>query len=219
MRRECSSRRSSYAGGSGEAWGGPYAEAWWLPVARKSKRSRRRAGKHSTRRPKRTAVAPAKGERQAGADAALGSGGGHLRWRVVPCARDWRLTAATLALLLLILFAVYVAFGHLGWVAISAVLLFGALAPFFCPTTYTLDDEGVAAKGPFGTARRDWDALRSHRVDTTGVLLSPFSHPSRLDGFRGIYLRFQDNREQVMAIVAARTTPRGARQRPSSGKT
>ncbi len=128
-----------------------------------------------------------------------------LRWRVLPCARDWRLTAATVALVLLVLCVVYLAFGHVGWVAISAVFLFGSLAPFFLPTTYSLDDDGISVRGPFGTTRRAWSALRSHRVGAQGVLLSPFSRPSRLEGFRGIHLRFQDNRDEVMALVTSQT--------------
>ena len=142
-----------------------------------------------------------------------------MRWRVLPCARDWRLTTATVVLLLLVLAVVYFAFGHVGWVAISGVLLLASLSSFFFPTTYTLDDEGVAVRGLFGTTRRHWRALRSHRVDAHGVLLSPLSGPSRLEGFRGVYLRFHNNRGQVMTIVTARTKARAGRERTPEGKT
>ncbi|MGD8237000.1 MAG: hypothetical protein PVH68_00485 [Armatimonadota bacterium] len=175
-------------------------------MARKSRRSRKKGRKRPSR-PKRRELPDTAPE------------GGELRWRVLPCARDWRLTAATVALLLLVLCVVHLAFGHPGWVALSALVLVGALASFFLPTTYTLSDEGVAVRGLFGTTRREWGALRSHRADAQGVLLSPFSRPSRLDSFRGIYLRFQDNREQVMTIVAAQTNARGAPDTASPGTT
>jgi hypothetical protein len=124
---------------------------------------------------------------------------------VLPCARDWRLTTAAVVLLMLILLVVYLAFGHVGWVVLSALLLLGSLNSFFLPTTYTLSNEGITVKRVFGTTQRDWAAFRSYRMDSRGVLLSPFSQPSRLEGFRGVYLQFQDNREEVMAVVAAKT--------------
>jgi len=167
-----------------------------LLVARKSQRSRRTARKRAKQLAKSSAAEAA---RSAVAERA------ELSWRVLPCARDWRLTTATVVLLFLILCVVYLAFGHVGWLALSALLLIGSLSSFFLPTTYTLSNNSVTVKRPFGTTRRDWMALRSHRVDARGVLLSPFSHPSRLEGFRGIYLQFQDNREQVMAIVSTKT--------------
>ena len=41
-------------------------------------------------------------------------------------------------------------------------------------------------------------------VDKSGVLLSPFIRPSRLENFRGLYVRFAGNKDEVMRIVSER---------------
>jgi hypothetical protein len=52
-----------------------------------------------------------------------------------------------------------------------------------------------------------WTQFRSFYPDPNGVLLSPFAHPSRLENFRGIYLRYHGQADQVLRIVAERITP------------
>lgn len=99
---------------------------------------------------------------------------------------------------------IYVVFRDLLMEALAVLFLCGALLPFYTPTTYTLGNQYVASKGLLWHTRREWSALRSCYASDKGVLLSPFSRPSRLEGFRGIFLRFEGNREQVLEFIASR---------------
>ncbi len=86
----------------------------------------------------------------------------------------------------------------------ALVILAGSLLPFFLPTDYVLYVGGLESVF-LGIHRRfTWDQFRSYYPDQNGVLLSPFAHPSRLENFRGIYLRFNGQSATVMAIVAER---------------
>lgn len=87
---------------------------------------------------------------------------------------------------------------------LAAVILLVALWPVFTPTKYLLDDKGITLTRPLRREFRPWDRFRRYEVGRLNVLLSPFSHPSRLDSFRGLVLRLGDNREEVVAFVAER---------------
>ncbi len=87
------------------------------------------------------------------------------------------------------------------WFLLSVLLLGGAIVPYFSLTRYRLDDEGVTVYRTFYTIHKSWREYRSYYPDRYGVLLSPFSRPSRLENFRGLYLRFTNNREEVLAFV------------------
>lgn len=87
------------------------------------------------------------------------------------------------------------------------VILAGSLFPFFLPTDYILYVGGLESVF-LGIHRRfTWDQFRSYYPDRNGVLLSPFALPSRLENFRGIYLRYNGQSAKVLAIVAERIKP------------
>ena len=88
----------------------------------------------------------------------------------------------------------------LWWGVFSVALLFISLRGFFLPTRYRLDSEGVTVKEPLFTRNKPWSDLKSLHVDRHGVLVSPFSFSTRLENFRGLYLRFAGNRDDVLAF-------------------
>jgi hypothetical protein len=124
-----------------------------------------------------------------------------LEWSAWP-AREKPLFALGLVLFLL---AIWVAVGYVYreavWVLLAVILLLGAVAPFFVITRYRLDEEGVSMKRFVTTMKKRWEELRSYYPDKNGVLVSPFAKPSRLENFRGVYLRFGGNREKVLAVL------------------
>ncbi len=88
------------------------------------------------------------------------------------------------------------------WFGILALLvLFASLTKFYLPTRFILTDKAVRIKTSTTTIRREWKQFRSYYPDKNGVLLSPFIEPSRLENFRGMYLIFADNRNEVVAYV------------------
>ncbi len=91
--------------------------------------------------------------------------------------------------------------------ALAGVVMFGSLAKFFLPTTYSFDAKGVTVKSTTQTFTRPWKMFRSFYKDKNGVLLSPFIGPSRLENFRGLYITFDGNRESVMEIIKEYVIP------------
>lgn len=98
----------------------------------------------------------------------------------------------------------------LGWlygpffVILSLVILGGSLGTYFLPTEYIVYSGGLETRFIGVTRRFAWDQFRSFYPDRNGVLLSPFPSPSRLENFRGLFVRFNHNRDDVLAIVRER---------------
>jgi len=84
---------------------------------------------------------------------------------------------------------------------LSIILLLLSLSPYFTPTRYSLDDDGIVVKKAFYTIKKEWKDIRSYYIDKNGVLLSPFSRETRLENYRGLYLRFSGNKEEVMVFL------------------
>ena len=85
---------------------------------------------------------------------------------------------------------------------LAAALLTASVSDYLLPLTFTLTDEAAEARGPLHRRRLLWAQVRRVSRDDLGLKLSPLPHPSRLDAFRGIYLWFEDNADDVMAFVA-----------------
>ncbi len=87
---------------------------------------------------------------------------------------------------------------------LSVLIMLGSLSSFFLPTIYELDRKKIKIRFFLTTRERAWNAFRSFYVDKNGILLSPFAKPSRLENFRGIYVRFNRNKDQVVEFVKSK---------------
>ncbi len=103
--------------------------------------------------------------------------------------------AAVWALSFMILPSIFVA-------SLLTFCVFVYVSEFFFPVKYGLNKDFVWKKiGPVNV-RKQWIQLRSFYPDKNGVLISPFPKPSRLETFRGIYIRFAGiDRETVLEAV------------------
>ncbi len=147
---------------------------------------------------------PAAGDSKAEA----GAEGAALSWTVQPWRKSPALGVAVALLILAVSFAVRVVFESNGWALLALVLLSLSVARYYAPTTYVLGAKGVRMEGPFGTVEREWAAFRAWFADRDGVLLSPFSQPTRLAFTRGIFLPFKHNQAEVLAVVEDFMGPR-----------
>ena len=84
---------------------------------------------------------------------------------------------------------------------LAAIVMFASLTKFYFPTGYRLTADEITIKTTMQTLHKQWSAYRSCYPDKNGILLSPFVRPSRLENFRGIYLMFADNRDEVIKFV------------------
>lgn len=86
---------------------------------------------------------------------------------------------------------------------LAALLLFVLLGPYLLPTRYEVSERGVEKRFPLFNRSRSWDVYRRYAIMKDGVFLGTFVHPSRLDSFRGDFLRFNaaTDKDRVMALV------------------
>lgn len=155
-----------------------------------------------------------------GGDAALGAHkpGATLVWSLRPCAGNPVLAVAVAALILSVSLAVQLYFGSPWWGGLAFVLLALSVLPYYAVTQYELNDEGAIVRGPFATHRRAWPEIRRYFPYPDGVLLSPLATPSRLALTRGLFVRFHDNRDEVLECVEALVgQPDGAESGPAAG--
>lgn len=84
---------------------------------------------------------------------------------------------------------------------VTFVILAGALSDYLFPVSYRLTDKKAEAKGILGSQSIEWARVKKEGHDENGIKLSPFAHPTRLDAFRGVYLRIDDNRYEILKII------------------
>jgi hypothetical protein len=99
----------------------------------------------------------------------------------------------------------YFVIGALGALAAATVVL-ASIADFVFPTTYELTRDRAVCRRVFGTTEIQWENVKRCYLDDLGVKLSPFGRLSRLEAFRGVYLRFAGNQEQVIEAVRSLRT-------------
>jgi hypothetical protein len=124
-----------------------------------------------------------------------------IQWTVHPIKNNWKVSAGVIAFLVILCVAIYLSFNSLAFLGLSVAVLTCSLASFFFPTTYTLQDDCVVVKSLLRTLSKPWDSFRSYYLDRNGVLLSPFPSPSRLENFRGVYIKLGGNRSEVVDFV------------------
>jgi hypothetical protein len=95
--------------------------------------------------------------------------------------------------------------------AILGLAILAALSPALSPAHCSVDAEGVAVQGPFGTARRRWGDLKRVAARPAGVLVSPFERPSWMDPYRGLMLPVAPGgRDALLAELRRRLVAHGA---------
>ena len=127
-----------------------------------------------------------------------------IRWATHPVKRNTKISILVILFLLVVWFLVYLTTFSPLLTILSVVIMLGSLSPFFLPTYYELDDEKIKVKFFFNTKEKEWNMFRSFYVDKNGVLLSPFERPSRLENFRGLYIRFNQNENEVVDFVKSK---------------
>ena len=88
------------------------------------------------------------------------------------------------------------------WTFFSIIVLIISVHDFLTPTTYQLTEETVSSKNTFIHRKKNWSSLGSYWIDKNGIFLRPFNQRCRLEGYRGLYLRFSGtDRQLVMNFV------------------
>jgi hypothetical protein len=126
-----------------------------------------------------------------------------LEWEV----RLWERDPPKRTRLFILVAAIGVASGYafglvLGLLAV--VFLLGSTMEFWYPVRYRLDGQGASARVGFSVTAIEWSSVRRAILGEDGVKLSPLEKASRTAVFRGVYIRFNRNREEVVEFVRRR---------------
>jgi hypothetical protein len=127
-----------------------------------------------------------------------------LKWRSHPFRRKKLVSFLVILCLVAVWVSIYLTTFSIIMTLVSIFILLGALSPFFLPTEYELTSDKIKVRFFFNQKEKEWSFYRSFYVDKNGVLLSPFDKPSRLENFRGIYIRFDQNKDQVVRFVSSK---------------
>lgn len=135
-------------------------------------------------------------------NAAIGDEEEVLRWQVHLAKDQPRKLAGVIAIVASVGALSYVWFGSIIPVLVMAFAVAGALSDFLLPVTYRLTSTHASASTLVGKQLIAWNDVRTVYLDDSGAKLSPLPGPSRLEAYRGVYLRFGDRREEVLDTVA-----------------
>lgn len=106
------------------------------------------------------------------------------------------------AIMLLAAVVVGVAFRSAGMGLLAFILLWLATRDYWLPVCYYIGERGAGARYLGAMYDITWERAKYVIVNDRGVKLSPVPPRSRLQPFRGVYLRFAGNREQVLEAIA-----------------
>jgi len=125
-----------------------------------------------------------------------------LEWTIHLARRRPRQAMAVIAVILLAGAAAGYGFRSPLLGVLAVVLLTAGVSDYLFALRCALGPEGIAVRGLLHRRRMAWSRVRRVARDDLGVKLSPLARPSRLEAYRGIYLWFADNADQVMAVIA-----------------
>jgi len=135
------------------------------------------------------------------------SEGAVLSWKVHPIKRNLKVSVGVILLLFMVWAVVYLVMQSVLFLAIAVMAMSISLLGFFFPTKYELYADKIKVKYVLTSLEKEWKNYRSFYVDKNGVLLSPFAKPSRLENFRGIYLKIdQDSqiRDKIIDYIKSK---------------
>lgn len=128
-----------------------------------------------------------------------------LSWTVHPFVEDQRKSLLLGIFLTVLLLGIYLGFGSIFVTLLAAVFLIGSLYKYFLPFHYQFEADNLIINCCCYKWERRWDTFHSFYIDMNGVLLSPFPRPTRLENFRGIYVRFGKYApEEIINFIASK---------------
>lgn len=142
-------------------------------------------------------------ENKASADLKLTSDDSpQLKWSTHPMRRrPWVTVMVTLFVMLCGALVYFITDHSRLFSTLTLVALYMSLAKFYFPTKYIMNVKGVIVHTTTQKIKKPWSMYRSFYPDKNGVLLSPFAEPTRLENFRGLYILFHNNRDEVVEFL------------------
>lgn len=113
---------------------------------------------------------------------------------------------------LVAIFASCLGAAFIGWLLLHQILaaIIGffviafATAEYWMPQKYKLAKSGASARCGLSVTAIAWEDIKRVIPDAKGVKLSPLAEDTRMAPFRGVYLRFEENEQEVMSRIRAK---------------
>ncbi len=122
-----------------------------------------------------------------------------LCWRAWSAARRPTVAIVVAIFLLGLVIAVHIAYRNAIYPVMTFIVLAGAVCPYYLPTRFTVDQEGITVSSLLGKRKKLWRSLKAYFPDGDGgVLVSPLVRRSLLSMARGIYLPYANNRDRLL---------------------
>jgi len=122
-------------------------------------------------------------------------------WTVFPMRENPARGILFWVIVIVTIWAVYWNVGSLFLTFVAAFMLLGSLTSFFLRTTYRIDENGAGFRRFIFKKLVGWSRIRSVNDEQSGIFLSPFPVKSKLENFRGIFLPYRNNRDNVIEIM------------------
>ena len=84
---------------------------------------------------------------------------------------------------------------------IASIFLLFSLSSFYLPTWFTINLEGIELRRWFYVKKMSWGKIRSVKDEVTGLFCSPFPVRTRLENYRGIFLLYRNNQDEIISIM------------------
>lgn len=124
-----------------------------------------------------------------------------LEWRVHLLSRQPKKIILVAAVIGWAVVLTLLSWGSWLYAVFCGLLLVSAISEYWLPISYRITERGVYSRNFLSLRHLPWAQVRKCYQDGHGIKLSPLPRRSRLETFRGIYLWFADNKDQVIAAV------------------
>lgn len=95
----------------------------------------------------------------------------------------------------------YFIFKSILYLAVMLILYIIALSDYIFPIKYITTNETASARTVFSFSAIKWADVKKYYIDQFGIKLSPFNNRTKLEAYRGVYLRFGKYKDQVVDVV------------------
>ena len=81
---------------------------------------------------------------------------------------------------------------------VLTIVLIASIATFLFPSRFTIDDSGVTASYPLRKKFYEWSQIRRLKMFQHSAYMFKRKKPSNLDGWTGLALFFNADREEIV---------------------
>ena len=123
------------------------------------------------------------------------------RWNVRPSDKEPTKKWGVILVALIAFGLGLLVFKTLVFAVLGAAIILISTAEFWLGTSYKLDPKGASARTGASMTGLEWPDVKRAVAEKDGIKLSPLGTSSRLEAFRGVFLKYGDHKEQVTDMV------------------